>query len=86
MSEDRSFSKTNNQVNGVDEADIIKTNGDFIYYLKNNELLVFENRENLKLLKTITFNKKVDSNLVKTIDYEESMVTPAVIILKFLVE
>jgi uncharacterized secreted protein with C-terminal beta-propeller domain len=33
-----SFSQTNVQVQGVDEADFVKTDGNFIYDLRNNEL------------------------------------------------
>ena len=34
------YTETNNQVEGVDEADIIKTDGDFIYGVRHNKLLV----------------------------------------------
>ena len=51
---DNSFSKTNTQVQGVDESDIVKTNGDYIYYLSNNILRVFETRTaDTKLIKEI---------------------------------
>ncbi len=30
------YSETNNQIEGVDEADIVKTDGDYIYYTENN--------------------------------------------------
>lgn len=36
------FSTTNNQVAGVDEADIIKTDGEHIYALVRNELLIIK--------------------------------------------
>lgn len=36
----RAFSTTNIQVEGVDEADIIKTDGDYIYAVANNKLYV----------------------------------------------
>ncbi len=53
-SSDDSFSKTNTQVQGVDESDIVKTNGDYIYYLSNNVLRVFETKtKNIKLVKEI---------------------------------
>ncbi len=39
---DSEYSETNVQVQGVDEADIVKTNGDFIYYLTNNELQIIK--------------------------------------------
>lgn len=58
-SSDRSFSETNTQVQGVDESDIVKTNGDFIYYLSDNYLRVFETKtEDIKLVKEINLNEK----------------------------
>ena len=36
------FSKTNTQVNGVDEADIVKTDGKYIYYLTNSKLVIVD--------------------------------------------
>ncbi len=38
--ESRDFSETNIQVEGVDEADIIKTDGDYIYVVANNKLYI----------------------------------------------
>ena len=35
-----SYSKTNVQVNGVDEADIVKTDGSYIYTLSNNNVVI----------------------------------------------
>lgn len=34
------FSSTNVQVEGIDEADTVKTDGQYIYYLKNNEIVI----------------------------------------------
>ena len=34
------FSKTNVQVEGVDEADVVKTDGEYIYYAKDNQVIV----------------------------------------------
>jgi hypothetical protein len=36
------FSGTNNQEQGVDEADIVKTNGNFMYVLRLNELIIVD--------------------------------------------
>jgi uncharacterized secreted protein with C-terminal beta-propeller domain len=36
------FSGTNTQEQGVDEADIVKTNGNFIYVLRNGELIIVD--------------------------------------------
>ncbi len=42
QSSGRSFSETNIQVEGVDEADIIKTDGNYIYAVANNRLYIAE--------------------------------------------
>lgn len=39
---DNTAYKTNVQVNGVDEGDIVKVDGDYIYYLTNSRFLVFK--------------------------------------------
>jgi uncharacterized secreted protein with C-terminal beta-propeller domain len=39
---DKGYSETNTQVSGVDEADIIKTDGNYIYYLYDGELYIFD--------------------------------------------
>lgn len=36
------YSRTNVQVDGVDEGDIVKTDGSYIYVLRNNELIIFK--------------------------------------------
>jgi len=36
----KDFSGTNTQVEGVDEGDIVKTDGDYIYILRNEELII----------------------------------------------
>ena len=57
------YSETNTQVQGVDEADIVKTNGDYIYYLSNNTLKIVNNKgEKLELEKEIDFIGK-DNNI-----------------------
>jgi uncharacterized secreted protein with C-terminal beta-propeller domain len=40
--ESKDFSETNVQVEGIDEADIIKTDGRYIYYLNGNRLKIIE--------------------------------------------
>ena len=37
---DRDYSETNIQVEGVDEADIIKTDGNYVYAIANNRLII----------------------------------------------
>ena len=49
------YSKTNNQVENVDEADIVKTDGKYIYYCQNLRVYIYDN----------------DLNLMATLDYED---------------
>jgi uncharacterized secreted protein with C-terminal beta-propeller domain len=51
------YSKTNVQVEGVDEADIIKTDGKYIYAVANNSLFIVEAypAENANILSKIAF-------------------------------
>lgn len=51
------FSKTNVQVEGVDEADIVKTDGNFIYYLTNSALTITD-VNNVKLVSKVEFDNK----------------------------
>ena len=41
-SADSDYSQTNTQVAGVDEGDIVKTDGQYIYVLRQNELIIFK--------------------------------------------
>lgn len=42
VSEENQFTTTNTQVQGVDEADIVKTDGKYIYYIANNAVRIVE--------------------------------------------
>lgn len=50
------YSKTNIQVEGVDEADIVKTDGKYIYYLANNKLTITD-ASSMQLLSSIKINE-----------------------------
>lgn len=56
------YSKTNIQVEGVDEADIVKTDGKNIYYLVDNELKIINAQEPSKMneLANIKFNENFE--------------------------
>jgi uncharacterized secreted protein with C-terminal beta-propeller domain len=56
------FSQTNIQVEGVDEADIVKTDGNYIYHLTNNTLHIIEadGKGNMKTVSTTELNIKND--------------------------
>ena len=45
------YSMTNVQVDGVDEADIVKTDGEFIYYISNQKIYILS--KNLELISNI---------------------------------
>lgn len=48
------YSKTNVQTKGIDEADIVKTDGKYIYFIRKNSLVVVDsNTKNLKVVATI---------------------------------
>ncbi len=54
------FSKTNVQVMGVDEGDVIKTDGEYIYYLRGKKLSVVKAvpANEMKLMYTVNFNSQ----------------------------
>ncbi len=59
-----SYSETNVQVTGVDEADIVKTDGNFIYYLVYDKLVIAEvrNPEDISIKKIIEVNEKASKD------------------------
>lgn len=52
------YSKTNLQIEGVDEADIIKTDGEYLYLIANNRLYIVDVRDpaNMKVLSNTVFS------------------------------
>ena len=52
------YSKTNVQVEGVDEADIVKTDGNYIYYISYNKIVIVNAEDKLNL--KIEFELKYD--------------------------
>jgi len=56
---DSDYSGTNVQVEGVDEADIIKTDGRYIYYVNMNRIVIVEAypAATMKVLKSIEFTE-----------------------------
>ncbi len=61
------YSKTNIQVEGVDEADIVKTDGKYIYYASNKNLFIVKAYppENAEVLSKITFNGTIRGLFIK---------------------
>lgn len=54
------YSNTNVQVQGVDEADIVKTDGEYIYYLSLNKVVIVNSSDskNLKVTSEIKFEEE----------------------------
>lgn len=64
------FSQTNNQVAGVDEADLVKTDGKYLYTLKNDQVQVFKlGRTDLGLWHSFSDPKVQPHQLFITKDY-----------------
>jgi uncharacterized secreted protein with C-terminal beta-propeller domain len=55
------FSDTNVQVEGVDEADVVKTDGSFIYYAKGSEILIVQAYPvtNVRILSRVNMSRTV---------------------------
>lgn len=55
------YSGTNVQVQGVDEADTVKTDGEYIYKINNNQLVVAKAypAEDMEVISTLTYDKEV---------------------------
>lgn len=57
--EDMDYSKTNIQVQNVDEADIVKTDGTYIYYVVSGKVYIIESK-NLEIKSVIAYNSNND--------------------------
>jgi inhibitor of cysteine peptidase len=55
------YSQTNVQVQGVDEADVVKTDGEYIYKITNNKLIVARAfpAEEMKVVTTLDFGQEM---------------------------
>ncbi|MFI8684247.1 beta-propeller domain-containing protein [Rossellomorea sp. NPDC077527] len=53
------FSTTNNQVQGVDEGDLVKTDGKYIYQLTDRKLLITKVKPEMERISTISFEEHV---------------------------
>lgn len=54
------YSTTNTQVANVDEADIVKTDGEYIYYILNGNIYIVE-AEKLEIVSKIKFSEEYES-------------------------
>ena len=62
----KDYSKTNIQVEGVDEADILKTDGDYIYSISENKVIITNVKDstNPKIEKTIYNDNNIPTDLL----------------------
>lgn len=60
LRENNDYSKTNNQVEGVEEADIVKTDGEYIYYVTEEKVVIVNALEptNMKIASEIKYEKE----------------------------
>lgn len=54
-SSNKEYSETNTQVQGVDEADTVKTDGDYIYYVADSKVYII-NAKDLKVISKVEYN------------------------------
>ena len=66
VSESKDYSKTNIQVEGVDEADIIKTNGDYIYSISENNVIITNVKDptNISIASQINMDEYIPNDLL----------------------
>lgn len=77
FSGDFSHSTTNVQVEGVDEADIIKNDGKYIYYLKNDSIVIADCRDpkNMKKASEISiYDKKANQSATEMFLYNDKLI------------
>jgi len=58
LKDDVDYSETNVQVDGVDEADIVKTDGNYIYYISSDKIVIVNAKDSsdLKTVSELKFN------------------------------
>ena len=76
--ESGSYSKTNVQVAGIDEGDIVKTDGTYIYSLQNGKLSIFKaDGANTRLVSvTEVVKNNDDNNSIKPTIYDARAIVP----------
>lgn len=62
----KSYSKTNVQVDGVDEADIVKTDGEYIYYISSTKLVITKVGNNMQVVSEVEYVDNDDIRVTPT--------------------
>ena len=60
----KDYSRTNIQVQGVDEADIVKTDGDYIYSLSENNVIITNVKDPANIKVESKINEKIPEDLI----------------------
>ena len=60
----KDYSETNIQVQGVDEADIVKTDGDYIYSLSENNVIITNVKDPANIKVESKINEKIPEDLI----------------------
>lgn len=63
---DKEYSTTNIQVEGVDEGDLVKNDGRYIYIVQNDEVVIVDTQDSTEGLKEIARIKTVDQDFYPT--------------------
>ena len=71
-----SYSETNTQVQGVDEADIVKTDGKYIYYIVENKVEIIDIQNSSQKVSEITFDT-TNTNLIELYLHDNKLVVIA---------
>lgn len=63
---DEDYSKTNIQVEGVEEADIVKTDGEYIYYFNSEKVVIINAKDpnNLEIVSELNFEEDYVSYMI----------------------
>ncbi len=56
----KDYSSTNSQVKGIDEADVLKTDGRYIYYISNNFMHIVDTQNSTKKICTLNLSSPED--------------------------
>lgn len=69
------YSTTNVQVEGVDEADIIKTDGEYLYILEEGEIYVVDTKEELKIVGSIPLEEEDEYYCMEMYVRDQQLIT-----------
>ncbi len=60
LGESKTYSETNSQVKGIDESDVLKTDGRYIYYVSNNTLRIVDTKDSTKIISSLNLSNQTN--------------------------